>query len=176
MNLHSIYCLNQTWFPISNIISFYNIHYYSYVAHSRLAKDRCLFTKVRPHSKILLTTAIIPVQICQCLYKWLNNRDTHICLSTFQNLYAKGTSVRFKYHIHVLTLTHATTKLFQHNMCKYLNEIMFSSICKFFCKDLYTLVQMSFYYRYTACTIYQTVKRNCSFTSVYKRGGDWINA
>lgn len=135
MNQHSIYCLNQTRVLISNIISFYNIHYYSYVAHSRLAKDRCLFTKVRPHSKILLTTAIIPVQICQCLYKWLNKRDTHICLSTFQNLYAKGTSVRFKYHIHVLTLTHATTKLFQHNMCKYLNEIMFISICM--CKCLF---------------------------------------
>lgn len=147
MNLHSIYCLNQTRFPISNIISFYNIHYYSYVAHSRLAKDRCLFTKVRPHSKILLTTAIIPVQICQCLYKWLNKRDTHICLSTFQNLYAKGTSVRFKYHIHVLTLTHATTKLFQHNMCKYLNEIMISSICKCIhpCANVFLLQIYSMY-------------------------------
>lgn len=149
MNLHSIYCLNQTRFPISNIISFYNIHYYSYVAHSRLAKDRCLFTKVRPHSKILLTTAIIPVQICQCLYKWLNNRDTHICLSTFQNLYAKGTSVRFTYCIHVpvLTLTHATTKLFQHNMCKYLNEIMFISICNCIhpCANVFLLQIYSMY-------------------------------
>lgn len=171
MNQHSIYCLNQTRVLISNIISFYNIHYYSYVAHSRLAKDRCLFTKVRPHSKILLTTAIIPVQICQCLYKWLNNRDTHICLSTFQNLYAKGTSVRFKYHIHVLTLTHATTKLFQHNMCKYLNEIMFSSICKFFCKDLYTLVQMSFYYRYTACTFIKQWKEIVHSQVSIKGGG-----
>lgn len=147
MNLHSIYCLNQTWFPISNIVSFYNIHYYSYVAHSRLAKDSCLFTKVRPHSKILLTTAIIPVQICQCLYKWLNNRDTHICLSTFKNLYAKGTSVRFTYCIHVLTLTHATTKLFQHNMCKYLNEIMISSICKCIhpCANVFLLQIYSMY-------------------------------
>lgn len=149
MNLHSIYCLNQTRFPISNIISFYNIHYYSYVAHSRLAKDRCLFTKVRPHSKILLTTAIIPVQICQCLYKWLNNTDTHICLSTFKNLYAKGTSVRFTYCIHVpvLTLTHATTKLFQHNMCKYLNEIMFISICNCIhpCANVFLLQIYSMY-------------------------------
>lgn len=147
MNQHSIYCLNQTRVLISNIISFYNIHYYSYVAHSRLAKDRCLFTKVRPHSKILLTTAIIPVQICQCLYKWLNKRDTHICLSTFQNLYAKGTSVRFKYHIHVLTLTHATTKLFQHNMCKYLNEIMFISICNCIhpCANVFLLQIYSMY-------------------------------
>lgn len=172
MNLHSIYCLNQTRVLISNIISFYNIHYYSYVAHSRLAKDRCLFTKVRPHSKILLTTAIIPVQICQCLYKWLNNRDTHICLSTFQNLYAKGTSVRFKYHIHVLTLTHAQQNCFN-TIC--VNIWMKSCFHRFV--NVYTLVQMSFYYRYTACTIYQTVKRNCSFTSVYKRGGgDGINA
>lgn len=148
MNLHSIYCLNQTRFPISNIISFYNIHLLLLCStQSPIAKDRCLFTKVRPHSKILLTTAIIPVQICQCLYKWLNNRDTHICLSTFQNLYAKGTSVRFKYHIHVLTLTHATTKLFQHNMCKYLNEIMISSICKCIhpCANVFLLQIYSMY-------------------------------
>lgn len=162
MNLHSIYCLNQTRFPISNIISFYNIHYYSYVAHSRLAKDRCLFTKVRPHSKILLTTAIIPVQTIETHTSVYQHFKT--CMQRAQ-VYGLNTIYMYL-HWHML----------QQNRFNTICANIWMKSCLYRFVNVYTLVQMSFYYRYTACTIYQTVKRNCSFTSVYKRGGDWINA
>lgn len=103
MNLHSIYCLNQTRVLISNIISFYNIHYYSYVAHSRLAKDRCLFTKVRPHSNSYNTCTNMSMLIQMVKQK----RHTHLFIN-ISKLVCKGHKCTV-YILHTCTGTYTDT-------------------------------------------------------------------